>query len=108
MQFGEPWVKKGEAALYCFQGSGDSIRIEKKLDGIDISNGLAWSKAGDTFYYIDTPTMSVAAFDFDGVTGAISNRRVAIKVPAEGEEVGTDGDPRLWCWCWGSAEERNG
>ena len=29
--------------------------------GVDISNGLAWNKAGDTFYYIDTPTMQVSA-----------------------------------------------
>lgn len=85
MQFGEPWVKKGEGALYCFEGSGDNIKIEKKLDGIDISNGLVWNKAGDTFYYIDTPTMAVAAFDFDGATGAISNRRVAIKFPEKDE-----------------------
>ena len=46
-----------------------------------ISNGLVWNKAGDTFYYTDTPTYQVDAFDFDGKTGEISNRRCAIKVP---------------------------
>ena len=89
MQFGEPWVTQEDgkptpnAALYCYEGSGDALKITKKLDGVCISNGLVWNKAGDTFYYIDTPTMQVDAFDFDGATGEISNRRCAIKCPAD-------------------------
>ena len=78
MQFGEPWVTQEDgkptpnAALYCYEGSGDALKITKKLDGVCISNGLVWNKAGDTFYYIDTPTMQVDAFDFDGATGEVT------------------------------------
>jgi sugar lactone lactonase YvrE len=87
MQFGEAWLQnpdgstKKPAGLYCWEGSGDSLKITKKLSDVMISNGLVWNKAGDTFYYTDTPTYQVDAFDFDGKTGEISNRRCAIKVP---------------------------
>ena len=51
------------------------------LTNLTISNGLTWSPSGDTFYFIDSPTMQVWAFDFDGKTGAITNQRVAIEIP---------------------------
>jgi sugar lactone lactonase YvrE len=61
MQWGEPWISnpdgsnKKDAGLYCWEGSGDSLKITKKLSDVMISNGLVWNKAGDTFYYTDTP-----------------------------------------------------
>ena len=61
MQWGEPWItnpdgsNKKDAGLYCWEGSGDSLKITKKLSDVMISNGLVWNKAGDTFYYTDTP-----------------------------------------------------
>ena len=86
MMFGNPWSKPKTGSLYCWEGSGDSLKITKKLDGVTISNGLVWNKAGDIFWYIDTITMQIDAFDFDGTTGEISNRRCAIRFPAEGTE----------------------
>lgn len=62
-------------------------RITRQVEGVTISNGLAWSNDHRTMYYIDTPTFEVAAFDYDLSTGAISNRRVAIRIPE------TDGYP---------------
>ena len=53
-------------SLYCIEGSG---KVEKKLDGITISNGLAWSPDNQTMYYIDSPTGNVTAFDYDLSTG---------------------------------------
>jgi sugar lactone lactonase YvrE len=55
--------------LYSWEGSGEKLKIKKHLDNVAISNGLVWDRAGTTFYYIDTPTMQVDAFDFDGATG---------------------------------------
>jgi sugar lactone lactonase YvrE len=57
--------------LYSFDGS----RTTTLLDQITISNGLAWSPDHKTFYYIDTPTRQVRAFDYDLSTGAIANAR---------------------------------
>eukprot|EP00912_Choanoflagellata_sp_UC4_P000430 UC4_evm1s267 len=86
MQYGEPFVKKETASLWCFEGSssGKSLKVEKKLDGVTISNGLAWNSKGDEFYYIDTPKMTVDVFDFEGSTGSIKNRRTAIEFPGVG------------------------
>ncbi len=78
----------------------------KLLDGVTISNGLAWSPDYKTFYYIDTPTRLVRAFDYDLDTGDIANPRVVIEVP---ESVGwpdgmtSDMEGRLWIALWGGS-----
>jgi sugar lactone lactonase YvrE len=60
------------AALYRL----DRDRLEPVVDGITISNGLAWSPDGRTMYHADTPTRTVRAFAFDGATGTPSAPRV--------------------------------
>ena len=62
----------GAAGLYLLDEKRQARQI---LAGITISNGLAWTADHRTFYYIDTPTMRVEAFDFDKSTSAISARR---------------------------------
>ncbi|KQS82644.1 SMP-30/gluconolactonase/LRE family protein [Rhizobium sp. Leaf383] len=42
---------------------------------IGISNTLCWSPSGDTFYFGDTLSNTIYAFDYDGVSGAISRER---------------------------------
>jgi sugar lactone lactonase YvrE len=63
------------AALYRL---GADRRPLKMLDGVTISNGLAWSADGSTFYYIDTPTSCIAAYEVraDG----LGPKRVAVEV----------------------------
>lgn len=78
----------------------------KLLDGIRISNGLAWSPDYKTFYYIDTPTRQVRAFDYDVDTGNISNPRVAVDVPPSmgwPDGMTSDMEGRLWIALWGGA-----
>lgn len=53
-----------------------SDKLEEKLTGLTISNGIAFSGDEKTMFYIDTPTGRVDAFDF--AAGEISNRRPAI------------------------------
>ena len=78
----------------------------KLLDGIRISNGLAWSPDYKIFYYIDTPTRQVRAYDYDLDTGNISNPLVVLEVP---ESMGwpdgmtSDMEGRLWIALWGGA-----
>lgn len=60
------------AALYRVTAQGEVTRV---LDGIRVSNGLAWSPDGGTLYWADTSPGTVDAFDFDAATGRLSNQR---------------------------------
>lgn len=45
--------------------------VVKNFNKVDISNGLDWSLDHRTFFYIDSLSYSVDAFDYDLHTGAI-------------------------------------
>jgi sugar lactone lactonase YvrE len=82
------------------------LTIRVLLEPVTISNGIAWAPDGRTMYYIDTPTMEVAAFDFDAGKGAISNRRVAFRIPpGTGSPDGCtmDAEGKLWVAQWGGS-----
>ena len=50
-------------------------RVTRVIEGMMISNGLAFSPDGAAMYHTDTPTLTVDAYDFDAATGTPSNRR---------------------------------
>jgi len=69
------------------------------LENVGLSHGLDWSPDESTFYYIDSPTRSVDAFDYNSVRGTITNRRTIVTVEwggglPDGMTVDRDGD--LW------------
>jgi len=93
-----------QGSLYCLEADG---RIRPVLTGVTISNGLAWSADGGTFYYIDTPTRQVLAYDFDAEEGALSNPRTAVHFPeGEGYPDGMtiDAEGMLWVAHWGGGK----
>jgi sugar lactone lactonase YvrE len=95
--------KDPNGALYSFDGK----QITRLLDGITISNGLAWSVDHKIFYYIDTPTREVKAFDYDITTGHIANPRVAIHIHKSlgwPDGMTSDTDGNLWIAMWGGAQ----
>lgn len=67
---------KGQIAA----NKGTLYRVDDKLEPkievtpVSISNGLAWNKEDDTFYYIDSPTRTVVAYDYNPNTGTICKR----------------------------------
>jgi sugar lactone lactonase YvrE len=90
------------AVLYRMDGD-KSIRV--MLDSVSISNGIVWTKDKKTMYYNDTPTGTVQAFDYDDKTGAISNRRVVVRIARGGggpDGMTIDADGNLWVALWGS------
>ena len=96
--------RKGAASLYRLDTDGS---LHTMLTDVSISNGLGWSPDGKTMYYIDTPTHTVVAFDYDMETGRISNQRVVIEVPeSEGGPDGmtVDEDGMLWIAHWGGSQ----
>jgi sugar lactone lactonase YvrE len=90
-------------ALHSFNGA----QVTRLLEGVCISNGLAWSPDYKMFYHVDTPTREVKAFDYDLETGQIANPRVVIHVPEalgwpDGMTSDTDGN--LWIAMWSGAQ----
>lgn len=82
------------------------------LQGVSISNGLAWRRrigehgAEYTMYYIDTPTRCITAYDFDLATGSLANGRTAVTVAAElgwpdGMQIDSSG--LLWVALYGGS-----
>jgi len=68
---------------------------------------LTWSPDYKTFYYIDTPTHEVMAFDYDLETGAIANPRLAVRIPDEfgwPDGMTSDMQGNLWVAMWGGAQ----
>ncbi|XP_034722192.1 regucalcin-like [Etheostoma cragini] len=61
-------VEKGRGSL--FSVSSD-LTVTRHLRQVDISNGLDWSLDQKTFFYIDSLSLSVDAFDYDLETGDI-------------------------------------
>jgi len=65
--------------------------------GIIVSNGPCWSPDGGTFYFTDTWTGEIWAYDYDQDTGNVSNRRTFTKVDgskggaADGSTVDAEG-----------------
>ena len=95
--------KEASGALYSFDGR----TVTRLLSAIRISNGLAWSPDHKTFYYIDTPTREVKAFDYDVSNGQIANPRAVIHVPAElgwPDGMTSDTQGNLWIALWGDAQ----
>jgi len=87
-------------SLYVLEKDGT---VTTKLTGITCSNGLAWSPDHKTFYYIDTPTQKVMAYNYDVLNGNITDSRVVINIPKEagypdGMTIDTEG--MLWIAMW--------
>ena len=104
---GNLWV--GSMNLEEKAPSGNVYKIDplgntsKMIDSVTISNGLVWTKDRRTFYYIDTPTAMIRAYDYDPETASIANRRDAVYVdPAIGYPDGMtiDEEDKLWVGLW--------
>ena len=88
--------EKGAGSLYCLF---PDMTFRTMISGVTTSNGMAWSGDQTAFYYIDTPTLKVAAFDYNPETADISRRRNIIAIPQEqGKPDGMtiDEEDMLW------------
>lgn len=85
-------------------------RVTPLVEGIGISNGLAFSPRLDLLYFTDTLTRRIYAFDYDVSRGSVANRRVFVETPvgAGGPDGMTvDSEGFVWSARWdGSAVHR--
>jgi sugar lactone lactonase YvrE len=99
---------EGAGALYSLGPDGALLRV---LDGVSLSNGMDWSPDGGTFYFIDSRSGGIDAFDFDVAHGTLRNRRRAVDLGFAPEVAFADGmcvdvDGGLWTAVWGTGEIR--
>ncbi|XP_034287290.1 regucalcin [Pantherophis guttatus] len=94
-------VERHQGSLYTLFSDHSVV---KHFDKVDISNGLDWSLDHRTFFYIDSLSYHVDAFDYDLQTGELCNRRSMYKLEKEesipdGMCIDTEG--KLWVACFG-------
>jgi sugar lactone lactonase YvrE len=65
--------------------------VEKLDDEIVCSNGPCWSPDGRIFYFADTFTRDIWAYDYDPATGTVSHRRTFCSFPKVGLKGLPDG-----------------
>ncbi|XP_061844500.1 regucalcin isoform X2 [Colius striatus] len=93
-------LERHQGSLYTLYSD---LSVVKHFDQVDISNGLDWSLDHKTFFYIDSLSYSVDAFDYDIQTGKIGSRRSIYKMEKEesipdGMCIDTEG--KLWVACY--------
>src|SRR6185437_4261492 len=102
----------GTMAYDAAPGAGTLFRLDPDesvhvvLDGVTVSNGLAWSPDGATVYYVDSATQRIDAFDFDAGSVAFQHRRTVVQIdPDLGSPDGltVDGEGGLWVALWDGA-----
>ncbi|NUW31179.1 SMP-30/gluconolactonase/LRE family protein [Nonomuraea sp. SMC257] len=88
----------GAGALYRL---GPDRRAERVLDGVGISNGIAWSPDERLCYYVDTLTRRVDVFDYDPAVGRLAGRRTFAEI-TRGMPDGITVDARghVWVALW--------
>lgn len=86
-----------KGALYRYDNGYLNMQVNK----VGISNGLAWRSDGKKMYYVDTQKETVDQFDYDIITGKISNRKILFTVrkhniPGRPDGMTIDSDNNLW------------
>lgn len=73
------------AALYRLDADLSLHRLE---DGIIVSNGPCWSPDNKTFYFSDSWSMEISAYDWDEATGTPSRKRTFVTFDKGQRETG--------------------
>jgi sugar lactone lactonase YvrE len=104
---GRLWVGTMNADLVpgagCLYRVSADLAVDRMISPVSISNGLDWSPDGRTFYYIDSLTKQIDAYDYEPGGGALSNRRPLVKTPgivATPDGMAVDAEGGLWVAMW--------
>lgn len=106
-QTGRLWAGTMAADLLPSQGSlyriGPDLSATAILTDVSISNGLDWSPDGRTFYFTDSSTRRIDAYDFDPDSGCIRNGRMLVGLPhpvATPDGMAVDAEGTIWVAIW--------
>ncbi|MFL5864256.1 MAG: SMP-30/gluconolactonase/LRE family protein [Solirubrobacteraceae bacterium] len=98
-------ARRGEDCLYRLEHDGELAVLDTDLT---LSNGLAWSPAGDVMYSVDTIPGVVWARPYNPAGRDWGKRREVVRVAHGGSPDGlcVDTDGNLWVAIWGGGEVR--
>lgn len=94
---GEP----GHAALYCVDRE---LRVRPLLEGLTLSNGLAWTDAGRAFYHIDSPAQRIVRYECNLDGPELRHGEVVFEFPKElgmPDGMCADAEGQLWVALFG-------
>jgi sugar lactone lactonase YvrE len=96
--------KEEIGSLYRVTADG---KAERKIQGLKVSNGLAWSPDGRTMFHSDSRGPWIDRWEFDAKTGAISERRrIRTLTNEEGRPDGAACDAEGCYWSCGVSAGR--
>jgi sugar lactone lactonase YvrE len=96
--------KQPIGVLYRVDASGG---VERKVEGLQVSNGLAWTADGEVMFHADSRGPWIDRWRFDRTTGEISARtRVATLDEATGRPDGGSCDAEGFYWSAGVSAGR--
>ena len=75
------------------------LKLHRLEGGIIVSNGPCWSPDGRTFYFTDTWSGEISAYDYDLDSGSISNKRTFARMTEAGgafDGATVDAEGCLW------------
>lgn len=84
----------------------DLPKTEVVVTPVTISNGMAWNKANDKFFYIDSPTLQIWQYDYNSTRGTISNKQIVFDLKNHNINAHPDGmtidiEDNLWIALYG-------
>ena len=86
--------------LYYVSPDCSVVRVD---EGVELSNGLAFSPDGALLYYTDSAKRLIYSYRWDPETGALADKRVVVRVPGdEGipDGMAVDSEGYLWSAQW--------
>lgn len=108
-RFGRFWAgtMTAEGAVSALYRMDTDLSIQKIDSGLTISNGIAWSPDNSVMYFVDSMRYVIYAYDFEGISGEVSNRCNFIQVsPDYGipDGITVDSEGCLWCAFYGGSK----
>src|SRR4051794_15270979 len=95
----EATLREPIAVLYRLDPDGS---LHEVVDGLIVSNGLAWSADGATMFHSDSKGQVVWTYSYDPATGAVADRRVLARPTEEvGRPDGAAADVEGYYWSAG-------
>jgi len=94
-------MKEKDAVASLYRLDPD-LTVHKLLDGIIVSNGPCWSPDDKAFYFADSWSMAISAYDWDTRTGTPTNKRTFVTYDKARRENGVpdgatvDAEGYLW------------